>query len=148
MTRPIGRHSFKYDEPTGVNMPTRSHRANGRRALLTVLLLGALAAVVAVAFVTPAGGGESPHTRRSAAGATVSVEYPREVRVADLPDSVVRRTALAADPPVTVLVELAPGVYANRGPGPLGTLDDYTAVFGECAAINRYAQSHRVGRAC
>ncbi len=97
-----------------------------------MLLLGALAAVVAVAFVTPAGGGESPHTRRSAAGATVSVEYPREVRVADLPDSVVRRTALAADPPVTVLVELAPGVRRNRGPGPLGTLDDYTAVFGEC----------------
>ena len=128
-------------------MPTRSHRANGRRALLMVLLLGALAAVAAVAFVAPAGG-DSRRTPRSEGSATTSVAYPREVRVAALPDSVVRRTALAADPPVTVLVELAPGVYADRGPGALGSLDDYTAVFGDCAAVNRYAQSHRVGRAC
>jgi hypothetical protein len=117
-------------------------------ALLAVLLLGAIAAVAVVAFVTPAGGGNARPGHRANLTATASVEYPREVRVADLPDSVVRRTALAEHPPVTVLVELAPGVYANRGSGPLGSVDDYTAVFGECASINRYAQSHRVGRAC
>jgi hypothetical protein len=74
--------------------------------------------------------------------------YPREVPVSSITDSTLRTAAQHATPAVTVLVELAPGVYANRRPGPLGTVDDYTAVFGRCADLNRYSQAHHVARAC
>jgi hypothetical protein len=131
-------------------MATRAHRAAhrlvGRWVLVAVLVLGAVAAAALVALVAPAGGEGA--RAAPAAAAPAAATYPREVRVADLPDTTLRRTALAADPPVTVLVELAPGVYADRGAGPLGAVDDYTAVFGRCADVNRYARSHRVGFAC
>ncbi|RSD10266.1 hypothetical protein [Amycolatopsis eburnea] len=41
------------------------------------------------------------------------------------------------------VVQLAPGVYAEAVPGgELGTLDDYSGLTGNCAAIKRYTEAH------
>jgi len=129
-------------------MVSRARWASGHWTAIAVLAVAAVTAVLVVALVVPAGGSRSASGhRRSADGASAQV-YPRLVRVADVPDANLRETASQADPPVTVLVELAPGVYANRRPGPIGNLDDYPAVFGRCADVNRYPQSHRVARTC
>jgi hypothetical protein len=112
------------------------------------LVVTALAAFALVAFLVPShdsGSGSSPSASPGAPAATV---YPREVRVTDLTDATLRQTALDSTPPVTVLVEVAPGVYAQPHPGPLGSVDDYQSVFGRCADVNRFAQSHAVARAC
>ncbi len=74
--------------------------------------------------------------------------YPREVRVADVPDVAIRGALSATNPEAKVLVELAPGVYALRGDGPLGRVEDYTAVFGNCADVSRFLPRHRVARSC
>jgi hypothetical protein len=106
----------------------------------------ALAAVALVAFLAP---GRDAGSDRSASSRTAAATvYPREVRVTDLTDATLRQTALDSTPPVTVLVEVAPGVYALPRPGPLGGVDDYKSVFGRCADVNRFAQSHVVARAC
>jgi hypothetical protein len=76
-----------------------------------------------------------------------SAVYPREVLASNIRDSPLRDAAMAISP-MTVFVELAPGVYANPPAGPLGRIEDYTFVFGRCADINRYSQSHQVARAC
>jgi hypothetical protein len=128
-------------------MSTGPHRTARRRVALPGLVVTALAAVALVAFLVPArgsGSGDSPAPSR----ATAATVYPRDVRVSDLTDATLRQTALDSTPPVTVLVEVAPGVYAQPRPGPLGSVDDYTSVFGRCADVNRFAQSHVVARAC
>src|SRR5689334_3372555 len=111
-------------------MSTGAHRTAGRRVALPGLVVTALAAVALVAFLVPGGSGSdsSPGSPRAPA-ATV---YPREVRVTDLTDATLRQTALDSTPPVTVLVEVAPGVYALPHDGPLGSVDDYQSVFGRC----------------
>lgn len=127
-------------------MTTTVHHSASRRAVpgfvLAVVALAALAAFLFPA-VTSGSTSDSPAVVHE-----VTPAYPREVRVADLADPKLRDTALQSAPPVTVLVEIAPGVYAARRPGPLGSAADYPAVFGSCAAVNRYAQSHVVARTC
>jgi len=74
-------------------------------------------------------------------------EYPKEVPI----KSIDRRIAswLGSDRGKTVAVQLAPGVYAERGSYPdLGTLEDYTAYAGLCADVKRYSQKHPGGYTC
>jgi hypothetical protein len=128
-------------------MSTGAHRTTGRRVALPGLVVTALAAVALVAFLVPAGGSGSDSSPASSRTGVATV-YPREVRVTDLIDATLRQTALDSTPPVTVLVEVAAGVYALPHSGPLGGVDDYTSVFGRCADVNRFGQSHAVARAC
>jgi hypothetical protein len=74
-------------------------------------------------------------------------EYPKEVPI----KSIDRRIAswLGAERGKTVAVQLAPGVYAERGSySDLGTLDDYTSYAGLCADVKRYHQTHTGGYTC
>jgi hypothetical protein len=75
------------------------------------------------------------------------VVYPRAVLASNVRDTQLREAAVSISPNA-VVIELAPGVYANPRSGPLGRIDDYTFVFGRCPDINRYSQSHHVARAC
>ena len=135
-------------DPAGHSQPISRPRAVVLIALATLVVT---AAIGLVTQVHRAGADRASHSvatpTRSATRASSAV-YPREVPVSSITDSTLRTAAQHATPPVWVLVELAPGVYANRRPGPLGTVDDYTAVFGRCADLNRYSQAHHVSRAC
>lgn len=71
-------------------------------------------------------------------------EYPREVPLASLDPRI--QIQLAPEPgaePTGVVVQLAPGVYAPRGEGALGTdVDDYTSIAGWCSDVNRWVETH------
>ncbi|MCA1706230.1 MAG: hypothetical protein LC808_24385 [Actinobacteria bacterium] len=46
-------------------------------------------------------------------------------------------------------VQLAPGVYAERGSSSdLGTLDDYSLYVGWCSDVKRYTDVHPGGYTC
>jgi hypothetical protein len=64
-----------------------------------------------------------------------------------LPDSRVRNAVRSPVAP-GVAVQLAPGIYAKRGAGELGVLEDYTGVAGLCADFNQYLRDHNVGGTC
>ena len=128
-------------------MATTAHHTAGRRVVVPGFLLAALTVIALLAFLVPAlGSGSSDDTTGSSVASAPS--YPREVRVADLRDATLRETALRSNPPITAVVEVGPGVYAERRPGPLGSVGDYTSVFGRCADVNRFAQTHVVARTC
>jgi hypothetical protein len=117
--------------------------------VLTVLAVGAGLGVGGVA-----GNGTGDATRgpvvsskATATAASRSAVYPREVLASKIRDAQLRDAAVAISPK-TVLVELAAGVYANPQADPRNGIDDYTFVFGRCADVNRYSQSHQVARAC
>jgi hypothetical protein len=120
------------------------------RIRMSTVLLPLVSVVAAAAFLVPATGAATARVPAPTVAARPAAKpvYPREVATAGIADASLRAAALHATPPVTVLVELAPGVYANRGPGPLGNLDDYPAVFGRCVDVNRYSRSHRVAAVC
>jgi hypothetical protein len=128
-------------------MTTAVHHTAGRRAVVPGFVLAALVAVAVVAFAGPALRSTSTSDAPAATHAAAP-SFPREVRVADLGDATLRETALQSNPPLTALVEVAPGVYARPHAGALGSVGDYRSVFGRCAAVNRYAQTHVVARAC
>jgi hypothetical protein len=105
-------------------------------ALTTVALLVSLAGCAA----STTGNDPSPTT-------TPKPEYPKEVPISSLDN----RFALwlGSEQGKTVAVQLAPGVYAERGLSPdLGTLEDYTSYVGLCADVNRYFKVHPGGHAC
>jgi hypothetical protein len=78
-----------------------------------------------------------------------SSEYPREVPISSIRDARIRNWATLSDPTVRTIVEVASGVYANRGKGALGSVDDYTSTFGLCADWNRFRREHPdVGGSC
>lgn len=135
-------------DPAGHSQPI------GRTPAVVRIALAALVVTVAIGLVTQVQRAGADRASRSvstptrSATRTASSVYPREVPVSGIADPTLRTAALHASPPVAVLVELAPGVYANRHPGPLGNIDDYTAVFGRCADLDQYSPSHHVARAC
>ncbi|HZA16608.1 MAG TPA: hypothetical protein VE645_06900 [Pseudonocardiaceae bacterium] len=78
---------------------------------------------------------------------TSKPEYPKEVPIDSLDSRF--RTWLGSDRGKTVAVQLAPGVYAERGSSPdLGTLDDYSLYVGWCTDVKRYADVHPGGYTC
>jgi hypothetical protein len=88
-----------------------------------------------------------PQQSPPAAVPQATSEYPKEVPI----KSIDRRIAssLGAERGKTVAVQLAPGVYAERGSyADLETLDDYTSYAGLCADVKRYSQTHPGGYSC
>lgn len=80
-------------------------------------------------------------------GPTPKPEYPKEVPIDSLDSRF--RTWLGSDRSKTVAVQLAPGVYAERGSSPdLGTLDDYSLYVGWCTDVKRYADVRPGGYTC
>lgn len=80
-------------------------------------------------------------------GPTPKPEYPKEVPIDSLDSRF--RTWLGSDRGKTVAVQLASGVYAERGSSPdLGTLDDYTLYVGWCTDVKRYADVRPGGYTC
>lgn len=70
---------------------------------------------------------------------TPKPEYPKEVPIDSLDSRF--RTWLGSDRGKTVAVQLAPGVYAERGSSSdLGTLDDYSLYVGWCSDVKRYTE--------
>jgi hypothetical protein len=47
-----------------------------------------------------------------------------------------------------VVVEVAPGVFASRGQGSLGMVDDYKGVFGLCSDVHPFEMAHQAGGTC
>lgn len=70
-------------------------------------------------------------------------EYPKIVSRAQIDERYVAYTDDAE------FVMLAPGVYAEMpADGVLGTPSDYSSYFGECTAVNRYAEKYPGGSTC
>lgn len=111
-------------------------------------LLGAVALLIAAGC-----GGDDDDAQSSAPTTTVTEtvtvtaepaaptgQDPKEVPLTAVPEKY--WLELGEDRGKTVAVELAPGVWAERGEGALGELDDYTHVVGSCADVNQYVDVH------
>jgi len=73
--------------------------------------------------------------------------YPKEIPIAGLDQRIAYW--LGAEHGKKVAVQLAPGVYAERGVSPdLGALDDYGDYAGLCPDVKRYYADHPGGYAC
>lgn len=80
---------------------------------------------------------------------TTRPEFPREVPIASITDSRIRKWATMSNKNATVVVEVAAGVYADRGQSPdVGTVDDYGGVYGLCADVKPFATQHHAGYTC
>jgi hypothetical protein len=79
---------------------------------------------------------------------TTPPEFPKEVPVSSIGDSRVRNDATRGDPSVAIVVEVAPGVYAQEGHSGLQPLSAYAGVFGLCADVKPYEEAHQVGGVC
>jgi hypothetical protein len=77
---------------------------------------------------------------------TVPPEWPKEVPMASIDSRF--QFFLGAESGKTVAVELAPGVYAERGVGPLGTREDYAGYVGLCADVQQYSAVYPGGHTC
>jgi hypothetical protein len=77
---------------------------------------------------------------------TVPPEYPKEVPMAAIDPRFA--ASLGQDQGKATAVLLTPGVYAERGAGALGTLDDYAGYVGACADVKQYAALHPGGYSC
>lgn len=73
-------------------------------------------------------------------------EYPKLVPINSLDERF--RPDLGADRGKTDAVQLAPGVYAERGSEELGDLDDYHSYVGLCVDVQRYDEDHPGGYGC
>jgi hypothetical protein len=121
-----------------------------------VRILAATAALGALLVLGACGGSDDVATSTAGPATTITEtvtvapdepplgEYPREVSLATLDPRI--QMQLVTEPgaePVGVVVQLAPGVYAPRGEGALGTdVDDYTSIAGWCSDVNRWAEVH------
>jgi hypothetical protein len=102
-----------------------------------------LASLTACADVST--NGEAPPS--GSLSPTPKPEYPKEVSINSLTSRF--RTWLGSDRGKTVAVQLAPGVYAERGSSSdLGTLDDYSLYVGWCTDVKRYADVYPGGYTC
>jgi hypothetical protein len=73
--------------------------------------------------------------------------YPKEVPINSVDSRF--RTFLGGDRGKTVAVQLAPGIYSERGSSPdLGTLENYSSYVGLCFDAKRYSQVHPGGYTC
>jgi outer membrane receptor protein involved in Fe transport len=90
----------------------------------------------------------TPTTTTEPPTTTTRPEYPKEVAVSSISDERIRSWATLSNPSIRVVAEVAPGVYASRGQGPLGSVDDYTGVFGLCADTNQFTKTHSAGATC
>jgi serine/threonine protein kinase len=74
-------------------------------------------------------------------------EYPKEVSINSVDSRF--RLSLGGDRGKTEAVQLAPGIYAERGSSPdLGTLEDYSSYYGLCFDVKQYAKVHPGGYSC
>jgi serine/threonine protein kinase/GAF domain-containing protein len=74
-------------------------------------------------------------------------EYPKEVSINSVNSRF--RSSLGGDRGKTVAVQLAPGIYSERGSSPdLGTLEDYSSYYGLCFDVKQYAKVHPGGYSC
>jgi hypothetical protein len=82
--------------------------------------------------------------RRLDAAATTTTSAPsaspREIPVDQIQDQRIRNNLQMLGQ--ATAVELAPGVYAEKGQGPVGPADRYTTIIGLCADVNAYEQVH------
>lgn len=89
----------------------------------------------------------TPSASSTPTATTEKSEYPKEVPISSLDERF--QYALGVERGQTVAVQLAPGVYAERGSLPsLGDLDDYSAYVGLCSDVIRYAELHPGGYTC
>lgn len=79
---------------------------------------------------------------------TVAPEFPKTVPLTSIGDSRIRSWAKLANPKTGAVAEVAPGVYATLGQGPLGTVADYKGVFGLCADVTPFETAHQTGGTC
>lgn len=100
----------------------------------------------AAAPTTAATSTSAPTTAAATTTTKPPSEYPKEVPVSSIKDSRIR--SYFEDENYTVGVQLAPGIWANRGAGPLGTVDDYGGVVGLCADFHQFEKTHSVGGSC
>ncbi|WP_372659904.1 hypothetical protein [Amycolatopsis kentuckyensis] len=93
--------------------------------------------VVSTVTVTATPSSPAPTSAPAPTTAAAAAEFPKFV-----PKSKIDKryaSSMAGDQ----VVQLAPGVYAEAVPGgELGTLDDYSGLTGNCAAIKRYTEAH------
>jgi hypothetical protein len=65
---------------------------------------------------------------------------PREIPIDSIQDQRIRNYFQMNG--ASTAVELAPGVYAEKGQGPVGNAKLYTSIVGLCADVNAYQQAH------
>lgn len=121
------------------------------------LTLLASAFMAALLLVGCSGGGESaervtaseqaPAATAASPEAPSTFRYPREIPLSSMRDFRIRN-AIAMGTARGRAVQLAPGIYAERGVGELGVPEDYTGVYGLCADFNQYARENEVGGTC
>jgi hypothetical protein len=98
------------------------------------------ATVAASAFAT---------TTTVAPTTTAPPEFPKEVPIDSIEDSRVRNRAQEFAGGNTTVVELAPGVYADKGHAPLGPASQYSSFYGLCADTSAYRSAgHSGGGEC
>jgi hypothetical protein len=86
-------------------------------------------------------------TAPAATTTTAPSPYPREIPIDQIKDQRIRGDFQMHG--AATAVELAPGVYAEKGQGPVGPADRYTTVVGLCADVNAYEQVHgQRGHSC
>jgi hypothetical protein len=78
---------------------------------------------------------------------TAPSPYPREIALDAIQDQRIRDQLQRSG--AATAVELAPGVYAEKGQAPVGNADQYTTILGLCADVNAYEQVHgQRGHSC
>src|SRR5882724_650857 len=101
--------------------------------------------VLLITFCSIAGCAIAERTQPSRSPSPVTMrssEFPREIAISSIRDWRLRDRAKLSDPNATTVVELAPGVYADRGQGTLSSIDDYASTFGFCVDWNRFRKEH------
>jgi hypothetical protein len=79
-------------------------------------------------------------TAAAATTTTAPSPNPREIPIDQIQDQRIRDDFQMHG--AATAVELAPGVYAEKGQAPVGNADRYTTIVGLCADVNAYEQVH------
>lgn len=120
---------------------------HGTRRLAVVVVAGVFVAACGSSAPSLPTGRHVPRTTTTTASTTTTTtlppEWPKEVPMAQVnPRLQAYVGALAGK---TVAVELDTGVFAERGPGPLGNLRAYPRGFiGLCADVHRFVTAFRI----
>jgi hypothetical protein len=87
-----------------------------------------------------AAGPATTTTTAAVTSTTAPSPYPREIPVDSIQDQRIRGHFQMNG--ASTAVELAPGVYAEKGQGPVGPANRYTSIVGLCSDVNAYEQAH------
>lgn len=120
-------------------------------------LAGGLAAVALIAL-TACSGNSAERTVTVTSTAPVATapasteaesRYPIEIPISGVPETM-RRAVTDAGARSDVAVLLAPGIYASRGNGDLGEVEDYISVYGLYIDVKQFERElgYTVGSTC